>query len=150
MDERLNKTYSSIQARLFTHSLPHCKSTPPCHCPSPYAHASVKHAQEASLPLGHFMDTVSINALAHQPPTTPPPPLWGCSCSCPWLHTLSAIRQRCRKWRDKRGGGCMNLGDHILMSFWLNDQAPNRWDQSPGLCCMVASNIQLYTCPCIH
>lgn len=118
MDERLNKTYSSILACLFPHSLPQLLPTLPQL--QPYAHASVKHAQEASLPLGHFMDIVSINARVHQPPLS----TLGLS-SCPWLPTLSAKRQRCSKWRDKRGG-CMNLWGAHFDEFLTTPPGPEQ------------------------
>lgn len=70
--------------------------------PRPYAHVSVKRAQEASLPLGHFLDAVSINARVPHPPTAPP--LWGWAFA-PRLPTLSN-KTKMLQMEGQRAGRC--------------------------------------------
>lgn len=104
MHERLNKTYTSIPA-VVSFRTPHPAAA--------YAHVSMKHTQEASLPLGHLLDAISINARVPQPPTIhssssvgaerlppPPPP--------PRLPTLSnktkMLQMEGQKGREVCGG----------------------------------------------
>lgn len=94
MDERLNKTHSSIRAVVCFHT-PH-PAAAPCLC-----------SRERETRPGSFTSTGSLpGCRLHQrrvphPPTTPP--LWG------WAFAPgsppSAVRQRCCKWRDKGPGG---------------------------------------------
>lgn len=104
VDERLNKTAASP---------PSSVSTLPTRLqPRVFAHVGVKRTQEASLPLGHFLDAVSISARVPHPPTTPP--LWGLSI-CPWLPTLSNKTKMLQMegQRARRCGGCKPWGPHF-------------------------------------
>lgn len=69
--------------------------------PHPYARAGVTHVQEASLPLGHFIDCLHY-CLGPSPPRPCPP------CRVVLLfapRSPSQKRQRGSKWGDKIGRG---------------------------------------------